>query len=232
MNNALLDYASWRFFNPIIACATCSIPTFSLICNHCLLELDIIPETQCKYCAKPTAEPAIPCHTCAANQPYFDKIYSKFSYAIPLNKLLHQFKYQQNLNHTWALGFLLHKSLELVSSEIDYIIPMPLSTERLKQRGFNQVELLLNYHKTRSKSFKICTNIAKKVIHTPHMSLATRENRHNSTNPFVVRNNLNNKNILIVDDVLTTGTTANHLAHSLKNAGTNRVEVCTLMRTI
>ena len=232
MNNIFLRYAYWRFFNPIIACPTCSIPTLSLICNHCYLELEIIPESQCKYCAKPTAEPAITCPDCAINLPHFDKVYAKFSYANPLNKILQQFKYQQNLNRTWMLGFLLHKTLELASSEIDYIIPIPLSTERLKQRGFNQVELMLNYHKTRFNSFKIRTDIAKKIIDTPHMSLATRENRNHSTNPFAVRKNLNGHNILIVDDVITTGTTANHLAHSLKSAGANRIEICTLMRTL
>ena len=223
---------SCRFFNPIIACPICKIPTISLICNHCHLELDIIPESQCQHCAKPTAKSAIPCHNCIVNPPHFDKVYSKFSYNAPLNKILHQFKYQKNLNHTWTLGFLLHKSLGLVSPEIDYIIPMPLSTERLKQRGFNQVELMLNYHKTRSGSFKIRTDIVKKVIDTPHMSLSNRENRNNSINPFIVKRNLNGHNILIVDDVITTGTTANHLAYILKNAGATLVEICTLMHTL
>lgn len=238
LNTTLLKYYWFRAMNPVLNCALCKLPTSKLICNTCYSELEIITNKQCQHCGKPALD--TPCYSCLQNKPVIDRVYSKFIYATPLNKLLHKLKYRQNQSTMWVLGYLLNICLHeaLNNSNIDFIIPVPLSNQRLNERGFNQIILMLKYYQAQNNSVPIKTNIVKKIIDTPHQTLVNKNQRIDLVDTtynqevFRVVKNVMGKNILIVDDVITTGATANKLAQVLKAAGANQVKLCTLMRTL
>lgn len=219
-----LQYSSWRLLNPIIPCAICALPGSLLICQHCIAELETNPIDFNQI-------HDITERNLTNNQPVFSYIYCKYRYATPLNKMLHQLKYKGNLNNTWALGRLLATVLYTVKTDTDFILPMPLSKERLHERGFNQVHELLKYYQIMPKHIPIKTNIVTKIIDTPHQTQLSLRDRQIEQNVYQVNQKITGKKILIVDDVITTGNTANNLAKCLINAGAARVELCALMRT-
>lgn len=227
MNKAWFNYYKWRLLNPIIPCALCNVPGSLLICNHCHGELEMSLAPKCKYCAKPSQEI---CSTCKTKPPFFEYAYCLYTYKTPLNKMLHQLKYEKNKTNLWALGYLLYKNILNVKPDTDIIIPMPQSIERMRERGFNQVELLLNYYLTKAHKIPVRNNIVRKIVDTPHQTSLTKLERENLPKVFEIMKNVRGLNILIVDDVITTGSTANNLAKTLKLAGANRIELCTLMR--
>jgi ComF family protein len=146
--------------------------------------------------------------------------------------MLHHLKYKRNKSNVWALGYLLNKVLCEVKKDTDFIVPMPLGGERIKQRGFNQALELLGYYSAQLNHIPVKTNIVSKVFDTPHQSGLNRLERLYQQPLFQVEKNIVGKNILIVDDVITTGNTANNLARVLIEAGARRVELCALMRTV
>lgn len=229
MTTQWLKYYKWRLLNPIIPCAICKIPGTLLVCEHCYNELEIIQGARCNYCAKPGA---LTCSDCSKSVPSFSHTYCNYIYSTPLNKMLHHLKYKQNKSNVWALGYLLTKTLSDVKIDTDFIIPVPLSPQRLKQRGFNQTLELLKYHCTKLNHIPVKTNAVSKIIDTPHQVLLNKQDRHEHQDMFQVEKNVVGKNILIVDDVITTGSTANNLARALIAAGARRVELCALMRTV
>lgn len=229
MIKQLLKYYKWRLLNPIIPCAVCKVPGCLLICNHCYSELEINQQPQCNYCAKPGT---ILCSSCSKSRPAFSHTYCRYTYSTPLNKMLHQLKYKYDKSNLWALGYLLSHILATVKSDTDLILPMPQSSVRQAQRGFNQAYELLCYYQTTSSHLQIKTNLVTKTVDTPHQTSLNLANRKHLHNIYTVEKNIKDKNILIVDDVITTGGTANNLATALKLAGAKRIELCVLLRTI
>lgn len=224
-----LKYYKWRLLNPIIPCAICKIPSSLPVCNHCYNELEINQMPSCVYCAKPGISM---CIDCSNDTPGFSHTYCQYTYSTPLNKMLHHLKYKYNKSNIWALGYLLNKTLSSIKADTDFILPVPLSKERLEQRGFNQVLELLRYYCAKLDHIPVKTNIVSKVVDTPHQTSLNRQERHNPQIIFQVEKDVVGKNILIVDDVITTGSTANNLANVLLAAGAKRVELCALMRTV
>ncbi len=229
MINQWLTYYKWRLLNPIIPCAVCKIPGVLPVCKHCHGELEINLSPYCNYCAKPGSSI---CTDCQQQNPWFSHTYCHYTYSTPLNKMLHHLKYKHNRSNVWALGYLLNNVLCNVKKDTDFIIPMPLSNERIKQRGFNQALELLSYYCAQLNHIPVKTNIVSKIINTPHQSSLNRQERLYQQLLFQVEKNIVGKNILIVDDVITTGNTANNLAQALIEAGAQRVELCALMRTV
>lgn len=229
MNKVWLNYYKWRLLNPIITCALCDIPSSLPICNHCFTELESNNSINCRYCAKPGKNI---CYDCESNQPIFSHTYCNYLYQTPLNRLLYQLKYHLKTKNVWALGYILNKTLTRIKPDTDIIIPMPISKERFQQRGFNQTQKILNYYQVKSGKIPVISNLVKKVNNTPQLAKLNKEERLNIKLDFRVTRNITGKNILIVDDVITTGFTANQLALALKKQGANRIELCTLMRSV
>ena len=114
----------------------------------------------------------------------------------------------------------------------DFIHPVPLHVKRLRQRGFNQALVLARSLFPREKE-KIRFNILARKMDTPSQAgLSGKERRKNLKNAFVVKkaSEITGKNVLLVDDVFTTGSTANECAKALKAAGCRKVEVLTMCR--
>ncbi|HYQ47947.1 MAG TPA: phosphoribosyltransferase family protein, partial [Thermodesulfovibrionales bacterium] len=113
---------------------------------------------------------------------------------------------------------------------IDAIIPVPLTHDGLRERGFNQ-SLLLGYHLAKKKRLPLNIDILRKVQNTaPQVGLSAKERTANVRTAFVCTGRVADMNILLIDDVMTTGATVNACAKQLLAAGARSVSVLTLAR--
>ncbi|MFO0320513.1 MAG: ComF family protein [Neisseriaceae bacterium] len=160
-----------------------------------------------------------------------DKLYAGFDYVNPLVKMLICYKYKKQQSLKWALGYLLHLVIKDIAHDIDYIIPVPVHKKRRKERGYDHILLLLDYY-----IITDATNIIRKDIvvktsyHQPQMGLTEVERNQNLHGTFKITQNVANKNILVVDDVYTTGATLDEVSRILKDAGAKNVYACVLLR--
>ncbi|MDH5325359.1 MAG: ComF family protein [Gammaproteobacteria bacterium] len=209
------------------------------LCAPCYAELPISAH-RCPVCALPL--PGLSntlCGHCIKTKPAFDQCVTVFDYGHPLDFLIRRFKYHQNL----ACGRLLaqlflaavhRKNSQFLCPPPQLIVPVPLHPQRLRQRGFNQA-LELGRVLSRSLGIPLQQHIVERVLHTePQSSMSAIKRKTNLKQAFRVRSTLlqqlPKQHIAIVDDVLTTGSTANALAHSLKNHGVTQVSVWVLAR--
>ncbi len=152
----------------------------------------------------------------------------------PIKNLIHQFKYKKHMCLATPLSHLLIKLLKQeIICEIDVIVPVPLHWKKKQKRGFNQSELMAK--KICNKlSLPISINNLHRVKNTMSQTQLSRLQRQkNVFGAFKVKKpgKFTEKNVLLVDDVLTTGTTASECVKSLKNSGANKVFFIALARS-
>ena len=236
----LIDLFPWHY------CTLCGIPNTKLICTSCNNDLDTLPHPQCNICAKPLTTEALQCNFCRTHTIYFDKAYCRCIYTKPLSTLIQAFKYTSRTEYSYALGYLLAQSLRQViaaaisnpanancATQSYTIIPMPLHPARQKERGFNQAEYLLHYYRVHDNRILVDNKVIARTKNTRQQALMTAHERQNNlTNAFQVLKSVAGKNIILVDDVITTGSSANEVAKALKAHGAASVIVCCLARTI
>lgn len=217
----------------IKCCHLCKLPSLDLICITCINELETLDQysqlcQKCKCIIKPTDSI---CHACLGDDIYFDNIYCNYVYARPLNQLLHQLKYYKKRKFAKVLGMLLSTQLNKLNA--DLIIPVPLHKNRYKERGFNQVELLLNDYIKTNHTIPVIPNAMTRIVNTSHQTLVDKEHRlSNLANAFKLNIDIQNKTIILVDDVVTTGSTTNAIAKKFKDCGATRVDIVCLLRAL
>lgn len=220
--NCLLCHQYCDSHHPSGVCVQCrqqfalNIPPFCVVCSHPLKPT--IPETHCPTCLK--------------NPPSFDIAWGAYRYNQPMRKLIHHFKYHgktgaQYLASELILNFCQYHHINL--NQYDEIIPMPLHDSRQRERGFNQAALMA------SMLFpQYNVQLLFRVKNTPFQSHLAQKDRWTNVHGAFKMNPLltvENKSILIIDDLLTTGATASEAAKTLKKAGASRVSVLTLAIT-
>jgi ComF family protein len=164
-------------------------------------------------------------------------IYSVSVYEGTLRTALHRFKFKKRKKLTRPLGILMVKYLShnpgIEMKKVDVIIPVPLHRKRLRQRGFNQAELLA---RVISKYFeKPVVSALERVKNTRAQFDLPREERFkNIAGAFKVSDPkaVFNRRVLLLDDIYTTGSTIAECARALRIAGARRVEILTLSRAV
>jgi len=154
---------------------------------------------------------------------------SAYYFEEPLRTLLHQFKYQGAL---FLRSLFVELMLDAVmkSYQTECLIPMPIHPLRLRERGFNQAMELAKYL-GKHLGVPIDSHNCSKIINTsPQVSLDVRARRKNVSNSFEIEE-IKYQHVTIIDDLLTTGSSANALASQLKTAGVKHVDVWCLART-
>ncbi len=174
------------------------------------------------------------CPECEKTNLKFEKSFFVSDNKEPIKNLIHQFKYKKHICLAKPLGHLLIKLLgQEIICEIDVIVPVPLHWKKKQKRGFNQSSLMAKKI-CKKLSLPISINNLHRVKNTLSQTQLSRLQRQkNVYGAFRVKNpeKFNKKNVLLVDDVLTTGTTASECAKSLKNAGVNKVFLVALARS-
>lgn len=171
------------------------------------------------------------CGRCLARAPPFDRALVPFRYAYPLDHLVRLFKYQNALGCGRVLGTLLAGHIAKHASPLpEALIPVPLHRERHRARGFNQAFEIAR-HLSALLEVGIDDRLCVRVRDTRDQTqLSARERRKNLRKAFEVIRAPRVAHVALVDDVLTTGSTAAELARVLKRAGVKRVDVWAVAR--
>lgn len=207
------------------------------LCDPCLSELSFLTGEGCPRCGMPFTVPSVDhfCGPCLKGENIFDQARSLLAYRGPLRDVVHSFKYHRNLTCIGTFGALFRESLTDSSFFLaDLIVPVPLHTSRLRQRGFNQ-SLLLAREFFRERKEKIKPRLLERHRpKPPQTSLNGRQRRLNVRGAFRVTNpsQVRDRTLVLVDDIYTTGATLNECARVLKRAGARRVTALTLARVV
>lgn len=201
------------------------------ICDDCMSDLPWSVSC-CHQCGLPTPSPASKiCSNCIKQAPSFDATLATFRYIFPIDKLLPSIKYAKKTSH---LGWLSSLMSDYILSQDrplpDVLVPVPMHPWDEIKRGYNQSSLLANLI---SKQLKLPVNLSaiSKIKRTPHQKeLNFIERQQNLINCFRLNEHLP-KQVAIVDDVMTTGSTANEISKLLKNNGVETVQIWVLART-
>ena len=234
MFRALLDL----LFPPLCHVCKAFIPKAGdlLICAGCLSKIPFVASPLCTVCGSPFATEAGVDHTCGAciiHQP-IHICRSATVFEGPVQELIHRFKYGSRVHLCQPLGVLTATTLAPFCSQAapDLIIPVPLHRKRLRQRGFNQSQLI---GEVLEKKWKVPLEIGnlRRVRWTePQTTLDAHERVTNVRGAFAVREpkRLEGKRVLLVDDVLTTGSTMRACAEALREAGVAALFAVTVAR--
>lgn len=220
------------------ACLLCDEPADSAnsLCVSCESELPWLG-ARCQVCALPLPHAGLTCGACLQRPPRFDRVEAPWRYAFPVDSLITRFKHQAK----WPLGRLLG---ELLSQHLlhafgegltrpDLLLPVPLAERRQRQRGFNQAALLAQWL-SEQLHLPLQQHWLQRVIDTPaqqQLDAATRKRNLRRAFALAPKSQVSGLHLALVDDVLTTGATAESLARLLKKAGAARVDIYCLART-
>ena len=225
-----------------ITCIICDKPikltnSYSL-CGDCFKELNFILDG-CNKCGKPIVnrnlerESLIECTYCYNKTFYFDKVVSCIEYDNISKKLILDFKYKSKTYLCRYIAYLMKEKFTLEHIKADYILFVPLHKKRLNKRGFNQAEKIAN---KLGELLEIpvldCIN---RIKNTKKLYKLNKEDREKELkNGFQVKENINlikNKDVILIDDIFTTGSTANEISKVLKMNSVNSICIFTLLTT-
>ncbi len=218
-------------------CALCGQATGRDIelCLACEGELPWLTRS-CRQCALPlTDSEARLCGNCLASRPAFDRCIAACAYTPPLTNWLHAAKDHGDLPILRLLAYLLRRALSAYDTpHPDLVLPMPLHWRRHWRRGFNQAEEIARGLRRYPgySSLVIDNTLAKRMRATASQrELGAAERLCNLRGAFRVQRSLVGQSVAIVDDVLTTGASAQALASALKDAGAGKVSIWCCART-
>jgi ComF family protein len=214
-------------------CFLCSGPSkgHETICRPCLKDLAHNTDA-CPACAKPDTASNLCANCLIRTQAIIDNTWALFRYHYPVNRLIQHMKFNQGIDIANHLGRMLGELfLKHYAATPDCVIPVPLHSSRLIARGYNQsVELARPL--SRELGIKLDTFSCKRIRATrPQADLPANKRRQNVRNAFSVSKTMDYRHILLVDDVITTGSTVNELARVLGLAGAQQIDVLAVART-
>jgi ComF family protein len=197
------------------------------ICKPCFINLT--KNLHCCYrCAESfetiNRKPQL-CGACIKQTPAFDETYAPFIYCDELRHLISTLKFNHQYKNARLLGFLLADYLKKTAELPELIIPVPLHKQRFRERGFNQ-SIEISKSLSKHLHIPIDTHSCIRIRNTTHqIELPAKQRQTNMKNAFKVEHTIKSQHIAIVDDVMTTGSTVNELAKTLKRSGINRVDI-------
>lgn len=230
-------------------CRLCGSPLVNIsrlpVCRPCLADVRPITGGVCSVCGERVSSPFVPttgetrCGLCQRLQPPFVKAVAYGSYDRGLRELIHLLKYEQVKPAAVVLGRMLAEAISGMNSDSTcVVVPVPLHARKLRQRGFNQSELIAQH------AVKVGVGSGRLTLHSrvlerrretqSQIGLTRHQRRENLRGAFAVAKpeEIAGREILLLDDVFTTGTTVSECARVLRRAGASKIFVATVARTL
>lgn len=200
------------------------------VCTDCHTDLPWHAQPHCPQCATPTPNGQI-CGICLKHPPAFDRTVAALAYAFPLDRLIPRLKYHSQLAIAPLLGeCLVHAAT--ASPRPDCLIAMPLHARRIRERGFNHATEIARVV-AKQLALPLDTRSCQRIRDTPpQMGLKHDARRRNVRGAFTCSGAVKGRHIALVDDVMTTGTSLDELAMTLKRAGAREVTCWVAARTL
>ena len=201
----------------------------SLLCAACNADLPRLEEALCPRCALPSAAAAV-CGRCLAHPPRFDGTVAALAYRFPADVLVHLLKFRSELALAALLGQLLAERIAPIPA-VHFVVPVPLATRRLRERGYNQ-SLEIARHVARATGTRLAHELCERAKDTAAQTdLPLAERASNVRGAFRCARALDGATIAVLDDVMTTGATLDEVAGVLKGAGASCVVNWVVART-
>lgn len=233
VNNRLKSLQRWLWPGNCLLCSA-RVAMEGEICSACALTL---PRAQlpCPRCAAPDATrdaQGMLCGACQKDPPAFVATHAAFRYAAPIDKLIQDLKYHRRLELSRVLGIYLADYLEQnEQNRPDMIMPVPLHSTRLRERGYNQALEIARFVGARFRLPLSTTDVQRIRATLPQTELSREQRRKNMRGAFRAKRPFTGLRIAIIDDVMTSGHTADALARCLTENGAAEVRVWVLART-
>lgn len=228
-NSVYFSLLDWIYPPKCISCGMIFAPVHGeptqWICENCEPLLEPIPDPVCPICGYPTTE-GFDCPSCKNKKMHYDIHRAAFVYDGVLRDLLHDIKFRSKRRTAQGLGAVLAETIINWNINGDLIIPIPLHPSKKRSRGFNQASVLALPF---SKSLKIpmADNMIKRVKRTAPQSnltpIAREQNLQNAFSLNTRKYNPRNKQIILIDDIYTSGATMNACTKILKDHGADKI---------
>ena len=220
-------------------CSVCSAPVepSEYLCGPCSCKAPRIKAPFCARCSEPfpgAITDDFSCANCSHRVLHFDAAVAAFRSRGVVRKIVHEFKYGRHLHLRHPVGDWLLETLDdprLHGRRFDVVIPVPLHPARKRERGFNQAELLGELLSARAGL--PLRNALERIRYTTTQTAFDRTERmENLHDAFRLRKNADVRGlrVLLIDDILTTGSTLSECARVLKAAGAISVHAATAAR--
>lgn len=214
-------------------CAVCHAWPAHAVCENCVAQF-AQPLHRCATCALPLPAGMPRCGACITAPPLWDAALAAVPYAYPWSGLVVEFKFQQHPAWAHTLATLMRSApwVEPALEAAHLVLPLPLSAERLRTRGFNQA-LELARHLAPGK---VNAELLLRVRDTPPQSSLPRHERLRSVQgAFAVEPlrvaELRDRRVVLVDDVMTSGASLHAACTALRHAGVAHLTVLVFART-
>ena len=221
-------------------CAVCHAWQAHRLCMACR-DRHLRATPRCLQCGIDVPEGIQVCGACLTDPPAFDACVAAAEHGYPWNRLVTQFKFHEGLDLVAPLGALLLEAIERRQAthalpRPRWIVPVPLADQRLAERGYNQAWELARWLAARHPGSTARADLVLRLRDTAHqLQLTAAQRRANLRAAFMVEPAqaaaLRGADVALVDDVMTTGATAQEVAHQLKRAGASHVQVWVVTRT-
>ncbi len=230
------------------ACRLCNAPLYSLsrlpVCQDCLSRIKPISDPVCALCGQLLFSSAFEfsdglCGECRIAEPPFARALAYGSYEGGLRELIHLLKYERVHPAASLLGRMLGEVIQELGADFRtaLVVPVPLHPTKLRQRGFNQAEeiartALKSLHSDRLQLARSLLERGRPTVSQTGLTISQRSENIRGAFHVQPSEKLDGADVVLVDDVFTTGTTASECARVLRRAGAARVFVATVARVM
>lgn len=194
-------------------------------CQECILKLICQFDNFCPKCGLPVGSGvnSPDCKTCRGRAIHYDKLLFVNEYKTYIGELVVNFKYRKDKILAHFLSKMIYDKIKMTYTEIDAIIPVPMYWIKKIKRGFNQSEMI-GFELSQQFRIPLATNILKRSKKGENQAGQSRTIRYKGAKGlYALKKKSDFKNVLLVDDVVTTGSTLSECAKVLKEAGIEKV---------
>jgi len=209
-----------------------------LFCSSCFLKLKLISPIKCKICSLPFAKQekfdteAI-CINCLNKKPFFDETHTIYIYNYIIGQAILDLKFKDKTYIAYKIANFIKINFNNVIAESDFIVSVPMHYKKLQLRGFNHANLIA---RNIDKKKYFINLLIRKKNNPPQLGLRRNKRKANLRKTFMVNpkyiDKIKNKKILLIDDVMTTGSTLNYCSKVLKKAGVKKISVIVFAKTL
>lgn len=211
-------------------CAGCGEPGYRL-CEDCQAKINFISGNRCEICGGRVNRSAPVCTICQTNLPPYQAMRNLANYGGIIRECIHALKYQNNQNLSELFSGWLEEIVRGEGWEVDLVIPVPLSANRMKERGYNQSARIARPLARRLSVHYNSFGLERIRDTRSQVGLSAEDRHHNVAGAFKgISEIVAGKSVLLIDDVMTTGSTLEACTLALFEASARTVYCLTIAR--